>query len=77
MPELLPHLLRDSPDQPLANKQTNEMVDRGPIDLSRAMSLPHPTMNQMAMREGLDPTMLKAKGWLYRTLNTGCSLIIR
>jgi hypothetical protein len=24
-------------------------------------SLPHPTMNQMAMREGLDPTMLKAK----------------
>jgi hypothetical protein len=25
------------------------------------MSLPHPTMNQMAMREGLDPTMLKAK----------------
>jgi len=71
MPELLPHLLRDSPDQPLANKQTNEMVDRGPIDLSRAMSLPHPTMNQMAMREGLDPTMLKAKAGCAEPLRLG------
>jgi len=47
------------------------MVDRGPIDLSRAMSLPHPTMNQMAMREGLDPTMLKAKAGCAEPLRLG------